>query len=154
MAYWGDTVLPLLGVLLEDINRWLAPPCSASRGFSSGTTRTRSRRWSRRRARRRPNRIEANRTTMTPNEKREAMGLEAYIEPPEKPGADSICSSTPRRCPIELAGKLDPNLHPALAEDVPATAKPAVEPAKKPEGGQQPKRSDFMALTNGRNMRP
>ena len=23
MAYWGDTVLPLLGILLEDINRWL-----------------------------------------------------------------------------------------------------------------------------------
>ena len=56
---------------------------------------------------------------------RDALGLEAYV-PPSSPGADSLYIDA-KKIPIEMAGKLDPNLHPALAQDEPAatdSAKP------------------------------
>jgi HK97 family phage portal protein len=114
MAYWGDTVLPLLGVLLEDINRWL-PRLFGEKVFlwydEEQIPALEPRRAEK------ATRIEAS-TSMTPNEKREAMGLEAYA-PPATPGADSLFVDA-KKIPIEMAGQVDPNLHPALAEVAPS----------------------------------
>ena len=123
LAYWSDTVLPLLGLLLEDINRWLAaqfgekvflwydeeqiPALEPLRDIKS-------------------KRIN-NSEYLTVNEKREAMGHERH----DDPNADDILVST-KDIPLGKLGELDPLLHPQLATDVPADpAKPADKPASK-----------------------
>ena len=128
LSYWGDTVLPLLGILLEDINRWLPAMFGEPRAFlwydEEQIPALEPRRAEK------STRINAA-DYMTIDEKREAMGMEAYV-PPETPGANSLFVDA-KKIPIELAGKVDPNLHPALAEDAPAAIdpnKPADEPAK------------------------
>ena len=125
LAFWGDTVLPLLGTLLEDVNRWL-PALFGEKVFL----------WydEEQLPALEPRRAEKSKRInlsefMTVNEKREAMGHAAYAEPPS-PGADSIFVSS-KDIPIELAGKVDPNLHPTLAEDAPSPAPPQSPP--KPE---------------------
>jgi len=111
LAYWGDTVLPFLGSLLDDLNRWL-PPLFGEKVFlwydEDQIPALEPRR------KEKADRIEAS-TSMTPNEKREAMGLEAYV-PPTTPGADSLFIDA-KKIPLEMAGKVDPNLHPTLADE-------------------------------------
>ena len=129
MAYWGDTVLPLLGILIEDINRWL-PPMFGERGTFLWYDEEQIPALEPRR-KEKSDRINAA-LYMTYDEKREAMGLEAYAQP-EKPGANSLFVPA-NQIPIELAGTVDPNIHPALAEDDPANADPAKPAtAKKPD---------------------
>lgn len=96
MALWTDTVLPLLGTLLDDFNRWFAPilgegtylwydeemipalePLRKAKG----------------------ERINAS-TYMTINEKREAMGYEAIK------GGDTVLVPS-SNVPLELAGQID-----------------------------------------------
>ena len=99
MAYWGDTVLPLLGILLEDINRWL-PALFGEKVFLWYDEEQIPALEPRREEK--SKRINLS-EFMTINEKREAMGLEAYVEP-AKPGADSIFVNARRTSRIELAG--------------------------------------------------
>ncbi len=97
LSFWEDTVLPLLGFVLDEFNRWLAPlygpeyqvwydeemiPALEAKRKQKGE------------------RINAA-GYMTINEKREAMGLEALKE-----GGDTVLvpSST---IPLELAGSMD-----------------------------------------------
>ena len=119
LSYWGDTVLPFLGSMLEDFNRWL-PALFGEKVFlwydEEQIPALEPRRVEK------ATRIESS-TTMTPNEKREAMGMEAYA-PPATPGADSLFVDA-KKIPIEMAGKVDPNLHPTLAgEENPDGPKP------------------------------
>ena len=120
MAYWGDTVLPLLGTLLEDLNRWL-PPLFGKKCFLWYDEEQLPALEPRRAEK--AKRINLS-EYMTVNEKREAMGLEAYAAPAH-PGADSIFVSA-KDIPVEMAGSVDPNLHPTLAgeENPDAPAKP------------------------------
>lgn len=122
LAYWGGTVLPTLGILLEDINRWL-PRLFGEKVFL----------WfdeeqipalEPRRAEKSKRINEAD--YLTPDEKREAMGYEAYV-PRDKPGADSLFIDV-RKVPIELAGTVV-----APAEDDPKKPAEELDPAEEPK---------------------
>ena len=139
MAYWGDTVLPLLGILLEDINRWLAP-LFGDKVFLWYDEEQIPALEPRRKEK--SDRINAA-LYMTYDEKREAMGLEAYAQP-AKPGADSLFVPA-NQIPIELSGTVDPNLHPTLegedAQQAEDEGKKPAAPGKEPEpaeGGKKP----------------
>lgn len=74
---------------------------------------------------------------MTIDEKREAMGLEAYARPAE-PGASSLFVAS-NLIPIELAGTVDPNLHPTLeGEDGQQQADEGKKPAKPTDEAKKP----------------
>ena len=74
---------------------------------------------------------------MTPDEKREAMGLEAYATP-TKPGASSLFVAS-NLIPIELAGTVDPNLHPTLeGEQGQQQADGGKKPAKLTDEARKP----------------
>ena len=109
LSYWSDTVLPLLGILLEDINRWLPVLFGEPKAFLWYDEEQIPALEPRRKEK--SDRINAA-AYMTLDEKREAMGMEAY-QKPEKPGADSLFVQS-NQIPIELAGTVDPNLHPTL----------------------------------------
>ena len=126
MSFYADTVLPLLGSLLEDINRWLPRMFGDEKLFLWYDEEQIPALEPRRKEK--STRIN-NSEFMTVNEKREDMGLEIYLEP-AKPGADSIFVNS-KDLPIEMAGKLDPLLHPALANDPVASGKPAAKPDAK-----------------------
>ncbi len=134
MAYWSDTVLPLLGILLEDINRWLPPLMGEPKKFlwydEEQIPALEPRRAEK------SDRINKA-MYMTIDEKREAMGLEAYAKPP-KPGADSLFIAA-NQIPIELAGTVDPNLHPTLeGEDAQQAADEGGKPKTPEEPGTNP----------------
>ena len=135
MAYWGDTVLPLLGILLEDINRWL-PPCSASpRSFLWYDEEQIPALEPRRKEK--SDRINAA-LYMTYDEKREAMGLEAYT-PPASP-APTACSSRPTRSRSRWRARsirTSTRHWPRMTRPDPAKPKPTPDPKKPPEGGQE-----------------
>ncbi|MFO0906792.1 MAG: phage portal protein [Isosphaeraceae bacterium] len=114
LSYWSDTVLPLLGLLLEDVNRWLPALMGEPKAFLWYDEEQIPALEPRRKEK--SDRINAA-DYMTPDEKREAMGLEAYV-PPASPGAQSLFVDA-RKIPIDLAGTVDPNLHPALVGDEP-----------------------------------
>lgn len=97
LSFWQDTVLPLLGFILDEFNRWLAPlygpeyqvwydeemiPALESQRKQKG------------------DRINAA-GYMTINEKRTAMGLEALKE-----GGDTVLVPS-SNIPLELAGAMD-----------------------------------------------
>ncbi len=118
LSYWGDTVLPLLGSMLEEINRWL-PPLFEEDCFLWYDEEQIPALEPRRKEK--FERIEKA-AFMTMNEKRRAVGMDAY-DTPQETGPDSLFVDA-RSVPIESAGKVDPNLHPALAEDQPVLEKP------------------------------
>lgn len=128
MSFYADTVLPLLGLILEDINRWLPRLFGNEKMFLwydeeqiPALEPRRKEKFSR---------INSA-LFMTYDEKREATGLEAY-QKPETPGASSLFVPA-AQVPIEMTGTVDPNIHPALAEDA-ATA----DPAKPAPAGKKP----------------
>ena len=110
-AFWADTVLPFLGSILDDFNRWLPalygqdcflwydeeqiPALEPMRDIKSKRINTSE--------------------YLTINEKREAMGYEKH----DDKNADDILVST-KDIPLGKLGELDPLLHPQLATDVPA----------------------------------
>lgn len=112
LAYWADTVLPLLGALLEDINNWL-PPLYADDLFLwydeemipalEPTRKAKS------------DRINAS-TFMSINEKRRAMGWD------DDPHGNVILVPS-GMIPLELAG----------AMDLPEPESPTEEPEEAPE---------------------
>ena len=134
LAYWSDTVLPLLGILLEDINRWL-PRLFGEKCFLWYDEEQIPALEPRRKEK--SDRINAA-LYMTYDEKREAMGLEAYIKP-EAPGANSLFIPA-SQVPIELAGTVDPNLHPTLEGEDAQQAED--EGGKKPDEGKKPGQPD------------
>ena len=106
MSFYADTVLPLLGLILEDINRWLPRLFGAEKMFLwydeeqiPALEPRRKEKFSR---------INGS-LFMTYDEKREATGMEAYVQPAQ-PGADSLFVPA-NQIPIELAGTVDPK-HP------------------------------------------
>lgn len=116
-AFWADTVLPLLGSFLEDINRWL-PALFGEKVFLwydeeqipalEPLRAEKSKRIN-------------NSEFLTINEKREAMGYEKHNDA----NADDILVNS-KDIPLSKLGQLDPVLHPQLAE----TAKPEDKPTK------------------------
>ena len=133
MSFYADTVLPLLGLILEDINRWLPRLFGQPDKFLwydeeqiPALEPRRKEKFSR---------INGA-LFMTYDEKRDATGMEAYVQPAQ-PGAASLFVPA-AQIPIELAGKVDPNIHPALAEDDPKKPDAAKEPA---ESGKKPAKS-------------
>lgn len=125
MSFYADTVLPLLGLILEDLNRWLAPLFGDERAFLWYDEEQVPALEPRRKEK--STRINAA-LYMTYDEKRQAMGLEAY-QKPEQPGADSLFVPD-NQVPIEMAGTVDPNLHPTLAGEE--------EQQEEDEGGKKP----------------
>jgi HK97 family phage portal protein len=123
LAYWSDTVLPFLGSLLEDFNRWL-PPLFGEKCFLWFDEEQIPALEPRRKEK--SDRINKA-TYMTFDEKREAMGFESYATPVTTGAASLFVPAN--QIPIEMAGEVDPNIHPALAEDEPV--KPDAEPAPK-----------------------
>ncbi len=134
MAFWADTVLPLLGILLEDVNRWLAPLFGEKVFLWYDEEQVPALEPKRAEKSKRIN----NSEYMTINEKREAMGLEAYAEP-QKVGGDSIFVNS-KDVPLELAGTVDPNIHPTLAGEQAQQAEDGAKPAAAKPGGKQPQK--------------
>ncbi len=127
MAYWADTVLPFLCTLLEDLNRWL-PPLYGEDCFLWYDEEQIPALEPRRKEK--SNRISGS-VFMTLNEKRSAMGMEPYKEPAQV-GGDSLFVAA-NQIPVEMAGEVDPNIHPALAEDgTQGPGKPVPKPDPKP----------------------
>jgi HK97 family phage portal protein len=121
LAFWSDSVLPFLGSLLEDFNRWL-PPLFGEKCFLWYDEEQIPALEPRREQK--SKRINAA-AYMTLDEKREAMGMEAYAKPAEVGAASLFVPAN--QIPVEMAGEVDPNIHPALAEDEPDAPKPPEE---------------------------
>jgi HK97 family phage portal protein len=126
LAYWSDTALPLLGSFLDDLNRWL-PPLFGEPNLQIWYDEEQITALEPRR-KEKSKRINDS-EFMSINEKREAMGMQRYVE--GKNNADDIMVSA-NDIPLRLVGEVDPKIHPDLAGDTPAPAEPAAkEPASK-----------------------
>jgi HK97 family phage portal protein len=98
MALWTDTVLPSIGVVLDEFNRWFAPYFDNTfiwydEEMIPALEPLREQRFARM----------ANAKQLTINEKREATGYDTYV-PSDNP-ADAIFVST-TDIPLELAGDI------------------------------------------------
>lgn len=129
LSFYTDTVLPLLGLILDDINRWLPRLFGEPKMFLWYDEETIPALEARRKEK--FTRIQAA-SFMTPDEKRLSVGMEAYV-PPAQTGANSLFQDA-KLIPIEKAGVLDPNLHPELATDAkPPGGSPGKAPAESVE---------------------
>ena len=116
LSYYSDTVIPFLCGLLEEINRWL-PALFKDDVFlwfdEEQITALEPRR------KEKSDRLNAS-GFMTINEKRDAMGMEPVD------GGDVIFIPA-TDIPLDLAGIVDPKMHPVLASDTPQQAATAEE---------------------------
>lgn len=109
LGYWADTVLPLLGTLLEDLNGWLQDLFGEDVFLWYNEEQIPALEPRRKELFDRLN----GASFLEINEKREAAGKEAVD------GGDAIFVPA-TDIPLELAGIVDPRMHPVLAGDTPA----------------------------------
>lgn len=125
LAFWTDTAIPLLGWVLDAFNRWLTPLYGDDLYLWYDEETIPALEPLRKQ---KADRINAS-EYMKINEKRKAMGLD------DTEGGDTLFVPS-TDIPLDLAGTVDPRMHPVLAGDTPAQAANAeargapVEPSK------------------------
>ena len=109
LAFWSDTVLPLLGVILDGLNRWLTPMYGPDLFIGYDPEEIPALEPLRKQKHDRINSAQY----LTTNEKRHAMGEDTL---PEGAGGDYVMVPA-TLIPLDLAGTVDPRFHAPLPGD-------------------------------------